>query len=316
MKRPADLFSRAMSDEDFADTAVIGGVQIADVLAGRIHEWEIPFNVKRAFRLQYPNLHEGFVHAVQRLSDHPEKLRGLVNGIRGKLFEINYEDYLNHGHLANGLTAHLAHSATNPSWDISITDAHGHVNQLLQLKASAALEAAKHALEAHPNVDVVIPTDVLHHFGEQTDILGHLVDGHESLTHLDGIMDVGVGHAEAAATTFHIPYISFLVIALTTHQQYRNGRLTPHEAIIKMTQRASTSVLAMAAGWLAQAALHKTIVGIPVAMWTRWWLGKWFKKNDLRKVLDQRIIIIAESRAELANGIRGRVLSLPSDSLA
>jgi len=134
LRHPSELMARPLADEDFVDAAVVGGVSIEGILAGKIHEDAVPADVKHAFHLQYPRLHEGFVGAVQRLSPHSNKLRGLVNGVRGKLFEINYVDYLNHGHLPAGLVARLATSATNTAWDVSITDHSGHVNQVLQLK--------------------------------------------------------------------------------------------------------------------------------------------------------------------------------------
>jgi hypothetical protein len=315
IKHPSDLLGRILSDDDFADSAVIGGVSISDVLNGRVHEGQIPSTVKHAFELQYPNLHEGFVHAVQRLANEPDSLRGLVNGVRGKLFELDYVDYLNHGHLPVGYVASLAHSATNPAWDIQIDDHHGHVSEVLQLKASAGLEAAKHALAVHPSVDVVIPHDVLEHFSNQADEIGHLVDGHETLGHLNDTMNIGVHHAELAVGSFHVPYVTFGWIVLTSFQQYRTGRLSLQGALENLRRRTVTSAFAIAAGWFAQAILHKTIVGIPVAIWARWRLGRWFKAKDMRKVLDQRIIIISETRSYLENNLNRQTLALPSPSI-
>ena len=91
--------------------------------------------------------------------------------MKGKLFEINYVDYLNHGHLPDGLTAELAHNATNPAWDIVIHDQHGHVAELVQLKATASLSYVHEAIAAHPNIDVVVPHDMYEQMANHLTIL-------------------------------------------------------------------------------------------------------------------------------------------------
>ena len=54
LKKPQDLLRRAMSSEDFVDTAVVGGFSVADIVAGKIPEWQIPRDVLDAYRAQYP----------------------------------------------------------------------------------------------------------------------------------------------------------------------------------------------------------------------------------------------------------------------
>ncbi len=95
--------------------------------------------------------------AVKHLAPNPHELAGLISGIKGKLFEIDYIDWLNHGHLPDGWTAELAHSANNPAWDIAIHDGHGHVAELLQVKATESLAYVREAIAAHPEIDVVVP---------------------------------------------------------------------------------------------------------------------------------------------------------------
>jgi hypothetical protein len=135
LNKPVDLLRRVVSSEDFLDCAVIGGMSVKDILTGKVAEWQIPSNVIEAFHAQYPQHGASFVQAVNHLANDPDKLMGLVNGVKGKLFELDYSEWLNHGHLPEGWTAELAHHANNPGWDVVIHDAHGHVDQLLQLKA-------------------------------------------------------------------------------------------------------------------------------------------------------------------------------------
>ena len=92
---------------------------------------------------------------------------GLVNGVKGKLFELDYAGWLNHGHLPAGWTADLAHHANNPGWDIVIHDAHGQVDALLQLKATESLNYVREAIAAHPDIDVVVPHEIYEKAGRQ-----------------------------------------------------------------------------------------------------------------------------------------------------
>lgn len=64
------------------------------------------------------------------------ELTGIVNGIKGKLFELRYVDYLNDGHIPDGYQAILAESATNPGWDIAVLGADDSVAEEIQLKAT------------------------------------------------------------------------------------------------------------------------------------------------------------------------------------
>ena len=80
-----------------------------------------------------------FKTAVENLDDY--QLDGFINGIKGKLFEIKYTDYLNDGNLSDGYQAAMAQaamaqSATQPGWDIAIRDSNGNIDDVLQLKAT------------------------------------------------------------------------------------------------------------------------------------------------------------------------------------
>src|ERR1035441_514115 len=213
LKTPKDLLQRAISFEDFADAAVIGGVGIAQILAGKVSESQIPSAVLEAFHAQFPQHGASFVEAVNHLSGDPEKLMGLINGVKGKLFEIDYAAWLNDGHLPAGVTAELAHHANNPAWDITIHDAHGHTSELLQLKATETVAYVKEAVAAHPNIDVVVPHELYERLGDHPEMLSHLADGHESLAHLTGQVTGAAEHAEAAGIQFHFPILAIAFAA-------------------------------------------------------------------------------------------------------
>ena len=54
----------------------------------------------------------------------------------------------------------MAPSATQPGWDIQITDADGQVSDLLQAKATESAAYVKEALERYPDIDVTTTTEV------------------------------------------------------------------------------------------------------------------------------------------------------------
>jgi hypothetical protein len=82
LKTPKDLLKRSLSLEDFVDYAVIGDFAVADIISGKVAESQIPQEVIDAFSEQYPNYGENFTEAVRGLSLHPDRLMGLVNGVR------------------------------------------------------------------------------------------------------------------------------------------------------------------------------------------------------------------------------------------
>src|SRR5271156_2987339 len=131
---PRVLFSQHLTADQPLDAAVIGGCAGRDILAGKVRESQIPPLVLKAFHSQYPHV-GGFVDFVR---DHKgdESLLGIINGIKGKAFELEYLNYLNHGPLPAGAVAELAFSPTQEGWDIAIRDAHGHIIEHLQLKAT------------------------------------------------------------------------------------------------------------------------------------------------------------------------------------
>jgi hypothetical protein len=89
-----------------------------------------------------------------------EQLLGLVSGVKGKLFELQFVDYLNTGALPQGYVASMAPSATQAGWDIQISDAQGRVAELLQAKATESVGYVRDALEAYPGIDVTTTSEV------------------------------------------------------------------------------------------------------------------------------------------------------------
>jgi hypothetical protein len=124
------------------DTIAVGGGTLADYASGAA---AVPPEVEQAFEMAYPDLatHETFAEAVRDMDT--AELEGLASGVKGKLFEIQYADYLNDGHLPDGYVASLADSATQPGWDIQITGPDGAMSEVIQAKAT---DSASYVAEA------------------------------------------------------------------------------------------------------------------------------------------------------------------------
>ena len=115
-----------------------------------------------SFQLQYPNVNlDSLVGASE------ERLAGLANGIKGKYFEVLVRDRLNNGEslgelrLGPGQVARLADSPTQEGWDLEIVNVEdGSLVEQLQLKATTSMSYVKTALDNHPDIRVIVPTDI------------------------------------------------------------------------------------------------------------------------------------------------------------
>ena len=104
---------------------------------GRIDPSKLPENIREAFELQYPNLHESDALSGMSL----DEVRPLVSGWVGKLTEIMVRDKLNSGEPINGFrlgdgeVARLAADPTQEGWDIRVEPS----GQLFQVKSTSDL---------------------------------------------------------------------------------------------------------------------------------------------------------------------------------
>lgn len=149
---------RSSSKARLLDLLAVGGVSLGAMVA---HPALVPAEVERAFALAYPGLEAkgmSFVDAVQDKTS--AELLGLVNGVKGKLFELDLVTHLNDGGLPAGLKAALAPSATQPGYDLLVTDPSGAVVDLLQAKATDSVAYVQQALQRYPDIDVMTTTEV------------------------------------------------------------------------------------------------------------------------------------------------------------
>lgn len=179
---------------------------------------DVPADVERAFQLAYPGLaaKTDFAETVRRMDDADE-LQGLASGVKGKLFEIQYVEYLNDGHLPAGYTAALAKSATQTGWDIQILGPDGHLKEVIQAKATDSANYVQEALERYTHIDVVTTSEVhsqlvMQGFSEQ------VIDSGISESALQQMVE-GAADGAAIHFTWMPSALSLALIAFSTYSQ-------------------------------------------------------------------------------------------------
>ena len=278
--------------DELLDLLVVGGVTLSQALRdpGRV-----PAEVEQAFDLAYPGLTqtESFSDAVNRMSS--DELPGLVSGVKGKLFELELVDHLNSGGLPDGLHAALAESATQPGWDIQITDAHGNVDDLLQAKATESAQYVKDALEHYPNIDVTTTSEV----HGQLLAMGLAQDVHNSgIT--DAVLQAKVEAATHAGTSFSasdlVPSsVGLAVIALSV---FMDKRATLREKGAAFGTRSTKAGVSSAVGKLAMAATQTWWLGLIAGVGSSWLAARGRGKREQYETL-RRALGVMRARQKL-----------------
>lgn len=148
------LVIQRIGQSSFPDTLFLGGVPLSDLLEER----NIDPELQAAYAAAHPNLasHSSFTEAVRSCNN--AELTAFLAGVKGKLFQTEYAEWLNDGNLPAGYVAG-ADPSTQPGWEIAIHGPDRHVAELLQLKATDSLGYVRRALERYPDIDVVMPLE-------------------------------------------------------------------------------------------------------------------------------------------------------------
>ncbi|MEN6526347.1 MAG: hypothetical protein ABFD65_07660 [Candidatus Polarisedimenticolia bacterium] len=254
---------RARRRDEILDATLIGGETLADLLRGRVDPASLPPDVREAFALQYP--HQDIAALLREHAGNPDELAGIVNGVKGKLFELRYLDHLNHGGLPDGCTAALAHGATQPGWDVVVHDAHGHVVELLQLKATESAEYVAHALERYPGIDVVATREAFDSLHDP-ELAAHVVKS--SISDAALTEHVHDSLQPEFDQGFHWPFFAFAVIALQSLDRAWKGADIGRVAA-EAARRGIFSTIASAVGHATLVATHVAPLAIPASVGTR-----------------------------------------------
>ena len=258
--RDYEINLKACRDKSI-DVAVISGATFiyAKSLA------EISPDVLKAYEMAYPDIaaQKCFLEQVETLHS-PEAILGFTNGIKGKLFEIQYADYLNNGHLPDGFHASLAEAANQPGHDLIISGPNGEVSQFLQLKATESASYIQEALHRYPDIPVVATDEVfLSVAGKELLEGGNVMPSGISDHAIETLAQSNIDHAQDAwfKTPGSIPTLSILIILFheglkqdkTLYQKSFSVGDRSASAIIHST--IATSVATVAGGLVGVAAL-------------------------------------------------------------
>lgn len=229
---PANYFN-------FLDAALVGGDVFQDALTH-----QIPADVLQAFALAYNRKAEHESLREYFLKFHDDERKAAVVAIKGKLFEIQYVNYLNDGNLPEGYVAVLSASANQPGYDIEINGPDGHISEVVQAKATDSISYVKHALDRYPDIRVVSTSEVhseivLRGWGENVSDSGITNSSLNS-----DMLDAG----DAADSNFSGP--SVLTLALLAFTSYSIDGLNDYEKSRKFGDRAGNYAVAYGIGVL------------------------------------------------------------------
>jgi len=240
------------SNKATVDSVVIGGEALVSLLSAST----ISDEIINAYEAAYPDFSKtiSFQDKVRELDS--DSLTGFISGVKGKLFEQKYVEYLNDGNLPDGYSAILAESATQPGWDIAIKGDNGEMASVLQAKATDSVAYVQGALEKYPSIDVVTTDEVYSHL-VMSGISENITNG--SITNLE-LVDALDGAVDAADLTMECapPWITLAFIAFTS---YKDGSLSLFEKARSAGDRTGKTYLSYLIG------------GGIAAITNTWWLG-------------------------------------------
>jgi hypothetical protein len=234
------------------DSVFIGGETLTSLLSAST----IPDEIIKAYKVAYPNLSEtiSFQDKVRELDG--DSLTGFLSGVKGKLFEQKYVEYLEDGNLPDGYSAILAESTTQPGWDIAIKGGDGEIASVLQAKATDSVAYVQDALEKYPSIDVVTTDEVYSHLvmsGISENITNGSITNLELVDALDGAVD-----ASELAMDYTPPLFALAFIAFTS---YKDESRTLFEKAKDAGDRTGKTYLSYLIG------------GGIAAITNTWWLG-------------------------------------------
>ena len=231
------------------------GISVS-VIHGYYHIDYIPEEVEEAYKAAYPikSQTDNLRDIIEDADD--TELAGLISGIKGKLFEMRYVDFLNDGHLPDGYEAVLAESATNPGWDIAILDNNGIAVNELQMKATDSVDYIKTALERYPDIDIVTTEEVynsvvMHEFADQ--VINSGISNEELTSVVTETLE-----SDSVDMDWGLPVIPMLLIGYSV---YKKEGLSSFEKGTEFGDRYIQSYISYIAG------------GAVAVISNTWWLG-------------------------------------------
>lgn len=297
----AQVYDERRSREVLEVAALAADVSIDDFTTLGLEPEANP-ELWQAFQLAYRN-----VDPESLVGRSPESLKGFVNGVKGKYFEVLVERQLNQDRvfgelvLEPGQRAVLAASPTQKGWDLQILNENGSTAELLQLKATARLGYVKDALE---NGFPVATTSEIDASSEA--ILGTPLSS--------GALGAEAGDqvAEAAESPLEdiqdnlaevgfdaVPLFAPVVILITEGKAVLAGRSTVRSSLSRGARRMGTATAFSAMG-AGLSALDAGVISVPTTVGARIAWGRYanyIARGACLAPLNMRLAELRESYA-------------------
>jgi len=250
--------------------------------------------MEEAFHLQYPNMD---IFSLENYNS--EQIVGIINGWKGKLFEVNLRDGLNDGLDIGGIkldynhTAHLIQNPTNSGFDLQILDESGGIVEELQAKATNSISYINETIEKYPDFDIITTEEMADSLGSNFDTVTEIngVAIHNShLTNEELTNEVGEIFNDDG---FDIFGLSFLLVPIVRNgKNYLAGRSTVETAVTTFVQDSSKSMVAIGGGGALAFLGMGTGIGIVTTIIIRMAIGnnkEWGNLNKYNQINDTQI---------------------------
>lgn len=277
------------------DSVAIGGDVLRDYLDGTSAPSD---RVVEAYQLAFPSESAQYSFSEKITSLDEAGLVGFASAVKGKLFELQYVDWLNEGNLPVGYQASLADSATQPGWDIAVKGPDGEIAEVLQAKATESASYVTSAIGKYPQIDVVTTDEVHSHL-----VLQGAADSVRSsgMSNLELTAEV----AEAADGTAYslglgLPVISLALIAFTA---YSLPEATAFQKARHAGSRLGPSYIAFLAGQVALVATQTWWLGAVVGVTSRFAMSR----GNKRRMAWGELKRIERSNRQLLKTMRSRL---------
>lgn len=241
--------------------------------------------MEEAFQLQYPNMD---IFSLENYDS--DQIVGIINGWKGKLFEVNLRDGLNDGLDIGGIkldynhTAQLIQDPTNPGFDLQILDDSGVIVEELQAKATNSISYINETIEKYPDFDIITTEEMADSLGSNFDTVTEIngVAIHNShLTNEELTNEVGEIFND---DSFDIFGLSFLLVPIVRNgRNYLAGRSTVEKAVTTFVQDSSKSIIAIGGGSTLALLGMSTGIGIVASFVIRMAIGNNREWGDLNK---------------------------------
>ncbi len=279
-----------------ADSVFLGG----DLLSDMLTNGDLSSDVLASYELAYPRLAEAktFQEAIESMDD--KELGGFVSGVKGKLFEVKYTDFLNDsGELPDGYIASFADSPTQKGWDIMISGPDSEIVDHIQAKATDSLGYVQEALDKYPDIDVVTTDEVFSHL-TMTDAAERIIDSNISNADLTEAVSEGID-SSSIKMDLTLPVLSFAMIAFTS---FSKQDCDIYQKCSHFGKRAGKSYVCFLLSKSAAVMTQSWLIGLAVSFSSRFLAAKG-KKNramffELRRLIDTNETVIKRLENKLS----------------